>query len=250
MVNVHCDINQMGTTMDVRELSQQDLDALAQFDTPTICNALERLDASNQGRGYTTKPVLCGFPAQKPIVGYARTAMIRSAQPLGMAKDKLRALQNDYYRYIAAGTRPSIAVIQDLDVDAAGYGAFWGEVQSAIHVGLGAVGLITDGSVRDLDQWAPGFQFLAACVAPSHGYAKPVAFGTEVQVFGMRVSPGDLIHADRHGAVVVPMALARAVPDAARAIATREGKILAVVRKPDCTAEQLVAVFAELDAEH
>jgi regulator of RNase E activity RraA len=231
-------------------LKQQDLDALAQFDTPTVCNALERLDASTQGRGCTTEPLLCGFPGQKPIVGYARTAMIRSSQPLGMAKDKLRSLQNDYYRYVAAGIRPSIAVLQDLDGAEAGFGAFWGEVQSAIHVGLGALGLITNGSVRDLDQWAPGFQFLAARIVPSHGYAKPVAFGTEVQVFGMRVRPGDLIHADRHGAVVVPLELARAVPDAARAIAVREGKILAVVRRPNCTAEELVAVFAELDAEH
>jgi len=236
--------------MSTTPLLQNDLDALAEFDTPTICNALEKLDAQTQANGFTTEPFLCGFPAQKPIVGYARTAMIRSAQPLGAAPPLQRSLQNDYYRYIDAGVRPSIVVIQDLDGAQAGYGAFWGEVQSAIHVGLGAHGLITNGSVRDLDQWAPGFQFLAARVAPSHAYAKPVAFGTEVQVFGMRVRPGDLVHADRHGAVVIPPALARDIPAAARAVAAREARILAVARGPACSAERLIAVFTELDAIH
>lgn len=133
-----------------------DLDALAAFDTPTICNALELLDKDLQGHGYTTRAFVCGFPHQKPIVGYARTAMIRSAQPLGLSAAAQRALQNDYYRSIDAGPRPSIVVIQDLD-DPPGRGAFWGEVQSAIHLGLGARGLVTNGSVRDIDQWAPGF---------------------------------------------------------------------------------------------
>ena len=236
--------------MNTEPLQLADLDALADFDTPTICNALERLDPQTQGRGYTTESFLCGFPAQKPIVGYARTAMIRSAQPLGAAAPLQRSMQDDYYRYVDAGARPSIVVIQDLDGTEAGYGAFWGEVQSAIHVGLGAQGLITNGSVRDLDQWAPGFQFLAARVAPSHAYAKPVAFGTEVQVFGMRVRPGDLVHADRHGAVVIPPALARDVPAAARAIAAREARILTVARGPACSAEKLIAVFADLDSIH
>lgn len=227
-----------------------DLDALAAFDTPTICNALERLAPESQGRGFTTQPFLCGFPDMKPIVGYARTAMIRSAQPLAMSAAAQRAMQDEYYRHVDGGPRPSIVVIQDLDGENAGYGAFWGEVQSAIHVGLGALGLITNGSVRDLDQWAPGFQFLAGRVAPSHAYAKPVAVGTEVQVFGLRIQPGDLLHADRHGAVVIPPALVRALPVAAREIAGREARILAVARGPACTAEKLIAVLHELDAIH
>src|SRR5260221_8560917 len=230
--------------------SASDLEALTAFDTPTICNALERLSPATQARGYTTQSLLCGFPVLKPVVGYARTAMIRSAQPLGSPAAEQRALQNDYYRYIDAGPKPSVVVIQDLDEDAAGSGAFWGEVQSAIHIGLGARGLVTNGSVRDLDQWAPGFQFLAARVAPSHAYAKPVAFGTEVQVFGMRVRPGDLVHADRHGAVVIPPALARDVPAAARAVAAREARILAVARGTACSAEQLIAGFTDLDSIH
>ena len=114
-----------------------DLDALTSFDTPTICNALERLAPQTQACGYTTRPFVCGFPQQQPVIGYARTAAIRAAQPHGLSAPDLRKLQDDYYRSIDAGPKPSLVVIQDLDVKA-GAGAFWGEVQSAIHVGLGA----------------------------------------------------------------------------------------------------------------
>jgi regulator of RNase E activity RraA len=143
-----------------------------------------------------------------------------------------------------------VVLIQDLDGKDAGYGAFWGEVQSAIHLGLGALGVITDGSVRDIDAWAPGFQFLAAMVGPSHAYVSVVDFGGEIDVLGMRVRSGDLVHADRHGAVVVPVGVIRELPAAAERVARREASILAVARAPNCTAEQLIAVFKEQDAIH
>jgi regulator of RNase E activity RraA len=117
-------------------------------------------------------------------------------------------------------------------------------------VGLGARGLLTNGSVRDLDQWAPEFQFLAGSISASHAYAKPVRVGGEVVVLGMHVRPGDLIHADRHGAVIVPPEWVRALPGAAREVAAREARILAVARGPDCTAEKLIGVFHQLDAIH
>lgn len=229
--------------------SLADLDALSAFDTPTICNALERLAPETQARGYTTLPFVCGFPQLKPVIGYARTATIRSAQPGKLSPAAQRDLLSDYYRWIDTGPKPSLVVIQDLD-EIAGTGAFWGEVQSAIHVGLGARGLLTNGSVRDLDQWAPGFQFLAGKISASHAYARPVGIGGEVEVFGLRIRPGDLLHADRHGAVIVPLALVHVLPSAAREVADREAKILAVARGPGCTAEKLIDVFAHLDGVH
>ena len=231
-------------------LTPDDLSGLAAFDTPTICNALERLDPATQARGYTTAPFVCGFPRLKPIVGYACTATIRSARPSGLPAAQQRQLQDDYYRHMGRGRRPSIVVIEDLDGADAGTGAFWGEVQSAIHVGLGALGLITNGSVRDLDQWAPGFQFLAGRIAASHAFAKPVAHGIDVTVLGMAVRDGDLLHADQHGAVVIPVELAHGIAAAARAVAEREARILAVARTAGCTADRLIEVFHELDAIH
>jgi len=231
------------------QLSPADLDALIAFDTPTICNALERLAPERRARGYTTQPFVCGFPHMKPVIGYARTATIRSARPSGLSAVEQSRIRDDYYRSIDAGPRPALVVIQDLDPEA-GTGAFWGEVQSAIHVGLGIRGLLTNGSVRDLDQWAPGFQFLAARISASHAYAHPVSVGGEVDVLGLRVREGDLVHADRHGAVIVPPERVRALPAAAREVAAREARILAVARGPDCTADKLIGVFRDLDAIH
>jgi regulator of RNase E activity RraA len=228
----------------------EQLQSLAAFDTPTICNALEQVDPSLQGSGYTHRHLHCGFPDMAPMVGFARTACIRARRaPVGAAEE-VRALRNAYYRYVDAGSKPSIIVIEDVDGGEAGYGAFWGEVQSAIHRGLGALGLVTNGSVRDIPQWAPGFQFLAGSFAPSHAYANLVSYGEPVMVAGMRVRDGDIVHADRHGAVVIPVHAVAGIPDAAKRVAAREARILAVARAEGCTAEQLARTFEALDQIH
>jgi regulator of RNase E activity RraA len=226
------------------------LAALTAFDTPTVCNALEVLLPATRGQGYTARPAHCGFPTLPPMVGFARTARIRARREPTEPAERLRALRHDYYRYIDAGRKPSVVIIEDLDGPDAGYGAFWGEVQSAIHRGLGALGLVTNGSVRDIDQWAPGFQFLAGSIGPSHAYAHVVEFGGEVEVLGMRVRSGDIVHADRHGAVVVPPGAVAGLPAAAREVAQREARILEVARAPDSSAERLIDVFSRLDAIH
>jgi regulator of RNase E activity RraA len=230
--------------------SDAEIAALTAFDTPTVCNALEVVAPERRGYGYTTKPAICGFPAMKPVVGYARTATIRGRNPPALSAEELRRLRHDYYRYIDAGPKPALILMQDLDGDAAGYGAFWGEVQSAIHHGLGARGLVTNGSVRDIDQWAAGFQFLSGQIAPSHAFVSVVEFGIDVEVLGMQVRSGDIVHADRHGAVVVPATAVRAIQAAAQAVARREASILAVARAPDCTAARLIDVFSHLDQIH
>ena len=99
-------------------------------------------------------------------------------------------------------------VIQDLDGPDVGFGAFWGEVMSAVHKGLGLLGVVTDGCIRDIDQWAPNFQALAGSVMPSHAHVHLHDFGKEVRVAGMAVRSGDIVHADRHGAVTIPAAVA------------------------------------------
>jgi regulator of RNase E activity RraA len=228
----------------------EELAALAEFDTPTICNALEVVMPDTRKGGYTVRPLVCGFPDMAPVVGYACTATIRAQQPPAGGPADARNLRHAYYRFVDAGPQPSLIVIEDLDGANAGYGAFWGEVQSAIHRGLGAVGLVTNGSIRDLPQWAPGFQVLAGSVGPSHAFANLVAFDVPVTIAGMPVRTGDLVHADRHGAVVIPPAAVRDLPAAARQVAEREARILAVARAPGCTAEKLIGVFEALDDIH
>src|SRR5689334_13271908 len=175
-------------------LSRSELAELAAFDTPTICNALELLAPERRTLGFTTQTLICPFPARKPMVGYARTGMVRASHKPGLDAAGLRRGRLDYYRYVAQGELPKLVVIQDLD-SRQGFGCFWGEVNTAIHQGLGCAGLVTDGGVRDLDVLAPGFGVLCGKVTPSHAYVRPVAFATEVDGFGMVVRSGDLIHA-------------------------------------------------------
>src|SRR6202045_2115089 len=146
------------------------LEALARYDTPTICNALEIVAPERRLVGYTTKPLVCPFPDLPPIVGYARTTTIRSVAASGLAAAEQQARRLAYYEYVGTGHGPRINVIQDIDGADAGFGAVWGEVQSAVHKALGCPGVITDGSIRDIDQWAPGFQALAGSIGPSHAF--------------------------------------------------------------------------------
>jgi hypothetical protein len=134
------------------------LEQLARWDTPTICNAMEIVAPERRLIGYTTKPLVCPFPALPPIVGYARTVTIRSVVQSGLPAAEQAKRRIDYYEYVGTGFGPRIAVIQDIDGPDVGYGAFWGEVQSNVHKALGCLGVVTDGSIRDIDQWAEGFQ--------------------------------------------------------------------------------------------
>ncbi|MEM1246348.1 MAG: RraA family protein [Acidobacteriota bacterium] len=206
-----------------------DLEAL---DTPTVCNALEVVAPKRRGYGYTTSPLVCLRPELGSVVAVARTATIRAAHPSDLRGEEARRLSDDYYAYIAAGPKPSLVVVQDLDGDG-GYGSFWGEVNSAIHKGLGCRGVITDGCVRDVPDIAEGFQVLAASVLPSHAFVHVVDFGRSVDVAGMKVRSGDLIHADQHGAVVIPREVASQIPEAAAAIARRERVIIDAANEPD-----------------
>ena len=151
-------------------LTPRDLAALAEFDTPTICNALELVAPDRRALGFNRRPLVCPFPSLKPVVAYARTATIRSREPQQRNAADARALRLAYYEYIGEAPHPSLAVIQDIDGPDAGFGAFWGEVQTNVHKALGCVGTVTDGSVRDIDQMAPGFFVLAGSIMPSHAH--------------------------------------------------------------------------------
>ena len=231
-------------------LNEADFAALRAWDTPTICNALEITSPERRAIGFTVEPLVCAFPDLDPIVGYARTAQIRSHEPSARSGSKLREQRLDYYRYVANAPGPTIAIIQDMDGPRRGYGAFWGEVQSTIHSSLNCLGTVTDGSVRDVDAVAPGLQFIADRIGPSHAHVHLEDFGKTVNVAGMLVKSGDLIHADRHGAVVVPHEVARDVPDACKLLTRREAVILEACREPNFDVEMLGKDMANSDDIH
>ncbi len=207
------------------------LEVLRGVDTPTICNALEVIDPRWHEQGFTSEPFTVLDPALPPIVGVARTATICARRPAEQDEAAGRDRRLRWYERVAADTLPTIAVIEDVDRPA-GFGAFWGEVQTTVHKGVGCVGGITNGSIRDLDAAAPDFQLLAGRVGPSHAYVHLVEMGVAVTVHGMTVKEGDLIHADRHGAVVVPPHAFDALPAMIARLARKEAVILDAARAP------------------
>lgn len=228
------------------DITPELLQQLATIDTPTVCNALEIVAPERRAIGFTTEALQCLYPALKPIVGFARTATFRSMQPQALSPDEARKRRVGYYEYVAkGGPVPSIAIIQDLDGPRAGFGSLWGEVNSNIHKGLGCLGVVTDGSVRDIDANAAGFQMLARMVVPSHAHFHIVAYGGAVNVAGMYVESGDLVHADRHGAVVIPEAVAGKIMAAAELLARREAVVIAAAKAPGFDLEKLWQAFAE-----
>lgn len=230
--------------MPQEKLTKANLEALRAVDTPTICNALELVLPERRAKGFTTEPLVCADPALPPIVGFARTATIRAVEPSPLTAVELRARRCAYYEYVARGPGPTVMVIQDID-PRPGFGAWWGEVNTTVHKALGCLGCVTNGSIRDLDMLAPGFQLLAGEVGPSHAYVHVVDFGGVVNVYGMSVRHGDLIHADRHGAVVVPLAVARELPEAVDLMTRREKVILDACARPDFDIEVLKRAIAE-----
>lgn len=223
------------------ELTAELVAELQSVDTPTVCNALELLVPERRGHGFTTAMLTCANRALPPLVGLARTATIRGgSHPDDLSRADAQAVSDGYYSYIDDGPKPSVVVIQDIG-EQRGYGSFWGEVNSTIHLGLGCVGVVTDGGVRDLPDIAPGFQMLADRVVPSHAYVHVVDYGRPVSVAGMRVRHGDLIHADQHGAVVIPHDAAERVRSAADDVIRRERVIIDAARQPGFTFAKLVA---------
>ncbi len=227
--------------MDTAPLSADVLEELRQFDTPTVCNALEIVAPQRRAYGYTTSPLVCPDPGTV-MVGYARTATIRANAPSGRSGAEDLAVRVGYYRHMAAGPQPTITVIEDTDASP-GYGAWWGEVNSSIHAGLGSLGVITNGSIRDLGEWAPGFGALAGSIGPSHAWVHVVEYDVTVTVHGMTVRPGDLVHADRHGAVVVPADVAADIPAAAAKIAAAERVLIDAARSEGFSIDRLSALL-------
>jgi len=224
-------------------MSKAQFDFLQSIDTPTVCNLIEMVVPERRGSGYTVKHLHCPFPDLPPMVGFAKTVTIKSKDAFAMGNAGYMQKRLDYLDYVAAAPRPSIMTIEDLDGEHVGYGAFWGEVQSNVHKALGCLGTVTNGSIRDIPMIAPGFQMLAGSIAPSHAYVHVVEYGVDVAIHGMAVKSGDLIHADRHGAVVVPVDQIDAMNAAADDLARREAKIIAAARAPNPSVEAIKAAI-------
>jgi len=219
-----------------------DLDALRAYDTPTLANALDGLTDRPANQGFTRPPVHSILPSLPAMVGHVVTATIRSEEPFPSAEAKASAM-TPLYDLVASAPKPSIIVVQDLD---GGAGCLWGEVNSTICAALGCEGVVTDGLVRDVpDVEAVGFRYLARGVGVARSWVRIVETGIPVEVGGVRFAPGDVVHADRHGALVIPPEAVAALPAAADAVIAREGRLLDWVRSPAFDPTQLAARRAQ-----
>ncbi len=224
------------------DITAEDLKTLTQWDTPTICNALEEIIPERRGHGYTTEQLVPLDPDLPPICGFARTAMIRAAEPSSDTIAEAAAKRLPYYEYVGQQPHPSVVVIQDLD-PRPGHGAFWGEVHTHVHKGLGAAGAVTNGSIRDIQDSVRGFNLLAGKIGPSHAYVHVVDFDCQVTVYGLTVSTNDIVHADRHGAVMIPADAVKKIPEVVALQQRKEAKILDAAKSPDFNFEKLKAAI-------
>ena len=227
-------------------ISAETLAVLRRNDTPTVCNALEHVMGGRTAEGFTKYPTVCADPALPPLVGFARTAKIRASSPAQKPAADVRALRMAYYEYVASGAGPNVVVIEDTDWPHA-IGGFWGEMQVAQHKGLGIAGTVTNGVLRDLGMLDAGYQVVAGSVGPSHAFVHVTEIDVPVTVFGMQVMPDDLIHADRHGAVVIPASFIEMMPAAIDVVVRKEQPILKAARAPGFTVEKLKAAWIEAD---
>jgi len=186
-----------------KQLPDDVLTQLARWNTPTIYNGWEQITGHDAGRdGFNIEEVRDFMPQMGPMVGYAVTVQIQPGNPEHPKANP--GAWSEYRRYVASAPGPAIVIVQDLDKPAT-CGSFWGEVNSGIHRALGCVGTITDGAVRDVDEMtAGGVKAIARRHCVGHAHSHPVKWDCQVEVFGRKVMPGQLIHADKHGFLAIP----------------------------------------------
>lgn len=218
------------------DISRETLIELSKFDTPTVCNAIELFDVRPRSVGYMNKSIQACFPHLPPMVGFALTSTFRSLAP-ARSTDVYGSLSDQ----VAAFERlpgPPVVVFQDLDQPS--HSATFGEVMCTIYKSCGAAGLITSGTGRDLDQVKvldfPCFTNGTCC---SHGYCHIPQINVPVNVGGIAVYPGDLLHGDVNGVTTIPIEIASAIPEACLGIMNAEKIVLDYCRSGDVTPKGL-----------
>jgi len=223
------------------------LKLLQSVDTPTVCNAIEVAQGQRGFDQFTRGTMLCSDPNGGPMVGYARTAKIAALEPPQEAPEVIKARRMAYYKHMSEGRRPAVTVIEDVDFPNC-IGAYWGEINTTVHKGLGVGGALTNGVMRDLGDLPAEFPVVAGSVGPSHGFVHVREIGDEVEVFGLRIRDGDLIHADRHGALVIPPEVIELLEDAIHKLLDTEKLILEPARQAGFDFEAFEAAWAAFEA--
>lgn len=228
-------------------LTPEQLEALRRLGTCMVSNAIEAFDVRLRNSGFADASIQCMFDDFPPIVGYAATARVRTSVPPMQGHNYFD--RTDWWNAILEIPAPRIVVVEDVEKHP-GLGSFVGEVHANILSALGCVGVVTNGAVRDLPQVrTTGFQFFAGNVAVSHAYAHVFQYGIPVELGGLRIEPGDLLHGDRHGILKVPLEIAAEIPAVVRQIQEKEERLIAMCRSADFSLDKLRELFRSLAPE-
>lgn len=226
--------------MTMRTLRPGQLEQYRTLSTCLVASAIEMFRVRLPNTGFAHSEVRCILDDQPSMIGYAATARMRSSNPrMETNKSYDYYDRTDWWNNILTIPPPRVVVIEDVDTPP-GLGALVGEVHANILLALGCVGIVTNGAVRDLPEIRPTeFQMFARNVAVSHAYAHIFDFGGSVEVGGMQVHPGDLIHGDCHGVQTVPLEIADKVCEAAREVQQRRHHLIGLRRSANFTLERL-----------
>jgi 4-hydroxy-4-methyl-2-oxoglutarate aldolase len=219
-------------------LSDSLFDKLKALDTCTMSNAIERLHVRLRNEGFVAGTLHCRFQNFPPMLGYAVTGRIRSDSAPMSGRYYHRI---DFWNYLASLPAPRVMVFEDVD-PRPGLGAMVGEVHAIIGLALNCIGYVTNGAVRDLPAVkALGFHLFSGSVSPSHAYAHLIEFGEPVAIGDLTISPGDLIHGDRHGVQTIPFENAEQIPEEAAKIKRAESELKEFCRSPQFSLDGLAA---------
>ncbi len=220
-------------------LTFEQLEALRRLDACTLANTIETFQERLRNEGFVDQTVRCLFPRLLPMLGYAATIKIRGSAPPTAAAPY--AERTDWWDYVVSLPAPRVVVVQDISTRP-GLGSLVGAVHMNILRALHCTGVVTNGSVRDIPAAeSAGFHLFAGSVTVSHAYIHIVEFGGPVEIGGLKIQSGDLLHGDVHGVQSVPLEIAAQLPEKAAKIAAREQALIALCRSPEFTLEKLRA---------
>ncbi len=218
------------------------IEYLRTVDSPTLSNAIERLKVRPRSAGFTPLALRCLFPEMGRMCGYAVTAHVETVTAMGPAEEKTFL---DLFAAVDAAPKPAVVVMQEIGGHS-DWAAHSGEIMATTFQRLGAVGLVSDSGVRDLPEVrALGFHYFARGAAASHASFRIVRSSVPVQILGLAIQPGDLLHGDENGLVLVPETDPEEVRAAVDAIRKRERELMAFIRSPGFTVEKLRGRFFE-----
>ncbi len=232
--------------MNANTLSPEHLEQFRRLSTCAVASAIETFGIRLRNTGFSDAHVRCIFPEIPPVVGYAVTARIRASDP--PMEGHSYYYRDDWWNDLCKVPAPRIVVVEDLDRPA-GRGAFVGEVHANILKALGCTALVTNGAVRDLDAIrATGFQVFAGSVSVSHAYAHLFDFGGSIEVGGVKIEPGNLLHGDLHGFQTIPLEIASRVPEAALQILRNRERLIGICRSPSFSLDKLRKSIREVES--